>query len=114
MLGEEDWDEGQEEEEENGVEEPDLPWELEVPEEDEGEVEVGANGDEAQVLPPPAASWPGSAAVSHDEALGYAMHAQYWAGYWMGMARGAQQAQQQSRPAKRRQQAQPVANGLRR
>ncbi|KAL7420826.1 hypothetical protein Q5752_004779 [Cryptotrichosporon argae] len=51
----------------------------------------GAWGDEAAqqgVFPPPQAAWPVPAQVEEDEALGYAMNAQYWAGYWMGLVRG--------------------------
>ncbi|GMK54134.1 hypothetical protein CspeluHIS016_0107200 [Cutaneotrichosporon spelunceum] len=60
--------------------------------EDEDEEEwQGRNGygqaDEAgHVFPAPAGQWPSGTAVGRDEAIGYALHAQYWAGFWMGIA----------------------------
>ncbi|WOO82380.1 uncharacterized protein LOC62_04G005870 [Vanrija pseudolonga] len=47
-----------------------------------------ADQDDAYVFPPPQGAW-GAAAGSRDEAIGYALHAQYWAGYWMGVARAS-------------------------
>ncbi|WVR06087.1 hypothetical protein IAU60_003115 [Kwoniella sp. DSM 27419] len=37
--------------------------------------------------------------VSREEAIGYAMSAQYWAGYWMGVAQARAQAPQPTAPA---------------
>lgn len=64
----------------------------------EGEEEEGWQGydgygdaveEAGHVFPPPSGEWPGAASVGRDEAIGYALHAQYWAGYWMGVAHGA-------------------------
>ncbi|TXT10634.1 hypothetical protein VHUM_02139 [Vanrija humicola] len=62
-----------------------------------------AEQDDAYIFPPPQGAW-GAAATSRDEAIGYALHAQYWAGYWMGVARASaggveQHHQQEQRPA---------------
>lgn len=46
-------------------------------------------GQRGTVFPPPSGEWPGGTGVGRDEAVGYALHAQYWAGYWMGIAHGA-------------------------
>ncbi|KAK4687676.1 hypothetical protein P7C73_g2445, partial [Tremellales sp. Uapishka_1] len=42
--------------------------------------------DQQGIYPTPSSSWAGAAA-SRDDALTYALNAQYWAGYWMGVAK---------------------------
>jgi hypothetical protein len=105
--------EGEEEEEEAGEEE----WQGY-----DGEYEHGAEADAeevGQVFPAPAGQWPGGGSVGRDEAIGYALHAQYWAGYWMGIAAASGPASSETESggegavARRRGKARPV-NGLRR
>lgn len=70
------------EEEEDGDENQDGEW--------QGYDGYGEADEVGQVFPTPAGQWPGArgsgSGVDRDEAIGYALHAQYWAGYWMGIA----------------------------
>jgi hypothetical protein len=49
--------------------------------------------DSGYIFPPPSGEWQPPMSATRDEAIGYALHAQYWAGYWMGVARGAGRGQ---------------------
>ncbi|BEJ16946.1 hypothetical protein CspHIS471_0603470 [Cutaneotrichosporon sp. HIS471] len=67
--------------------------EEEIEDDDEGNGDewqgydgYGEADDAGHVFPAPARQWPGGNPVGRDEAIGYALHAQYWAGYWMGIA----------------------------
>ncbi|KAL1408843.1 hypothetical protein Q8F55_005657 [Vanrija albida] len=56
----------------------------------EFEGDPDADPDAGYVFPPPAGAWASGGATGRDEAIGYALHAQYWAGYWMGVARASE------------------------
>jgi hypothetical protein len=78
-------------EEDSGLEAPEPHWDL-YDYTGEGEAEGswghqgGAEQEGGYVFPAPSGEWPSAGSVSHDEAVGFALHAQYWAGYWMGVA----------------------------
>jgi len=61
-----------------------------------------AEDDPGLIFPPPSGEWQPPAPVTRDEAIGYALHAQYWAGYWMGVARGIGRGQPGSGAGKKR------------
>lgn len=90
-------DEGEGDEDEEGYDQ----WQGYDGEGDEWGAPEYSEQDDAYVFPPPQGAW-GAAAGSRDEAIGYALHAQYWAGYWMGVARASGAGpgpSQQQRPA---------------
>ncbi|CAK9784643.1 hypothetical protein CC85DRAFT_325940 [Cutaneotrichosporon oleaginosum] len=82
----------------DAVEWPPAAAEAEGEEEEDGDEDYDEDRDEwqgydghgadevGQVFPAPAGQWPSGSSVGRDEAIGYALHAQYWAGYWMGIA----------------------------